>query len=68
MVGQALSDDDEMPFGKHKGKKMRDVPADYLDWLRDQSFVRYSWPKLYEYMRNNAGVIDKELEDREKPF
>jgi uncharacterized protein (DUF3820 family) len=22
-----------MPFGKHKGLKMEEVPADYLQWL-----------------------------------
>ncbi len=22
-----------MPFGKHKGMKMEEVPADYLQWL-----------------------------------
>lgn len=26
----------EMPFGKHKGKKLADVPADYLSWLTEQ--------------------------------
>lgn len=28
-----LEDDDEMPFGVHKGKKMKEVPASYLRWL-----------------------------------
>jgi hypothetical protein len=23
-----------MPFGKHKGKRLREVPRDYLEWLR----------------------------------
>lgn len=68
MFGESLTDEDEMPFGKHKGKKMRDVPAEYLDWLRDQAFVRYSWPKVYGYIRNNANVIDSELDEGEKPF
>jgi uncharacterized protein (DUF3820 family) len=25
-----------MPFGKHKGKRISELPADYLDWLRVQ--------------------------------
>jgi exodeoxyribonuclease X len=25
-----------MPFGKHKGKPLSDVPADYMDWLLDR--------------------------------
>ncbi len=24
-----------MPFGKHKGKTLDDVPLSYLEWLRD---------------------------------
>lgn len=28
-----LTDDDLMPNGLHKGKKMSDVPADYLLWV-----------------------------------
>ncbi|MHB8483657.1 MAG: putative quorum-sensing-regulated virulence factor [Nitrospiria bacterium] len=27
---------DIMPFGKHKGKKLSEVPLDYLQWLNDQ--------------------------------
>ena len=30
-----LRDIDSFPFGKHKGKRMQDVPAEYLDWLAD---------------------------------
>lgn len=65
MITPRMTDEDEMPFGKHKGKKMKDVPAEYLDWLRDQAFVQYSWPKLYRYIKDNDTVIDDELE---KPF
>ena len=28
-----LKDDSPMPFGKHKGTLMANVPADYLIWL-----------------------------------
>jgi uncharacterized protein (DUF3820 family) len=27
------ADETEMPFGKHKGKKLANVPAEYLLWL-----------------------------------
>lgn len=30
---EALKDTDPMPFGKHKGEPMQDVPARYLHWL-----------------------------------
>lgn len=25
----------EMPFGKHKGTELEDIPLDYLEWLVD---------------------------------
>lgn len=33
---RTFTHDDLMPFGKHKGKKLRDVPASYLLWWQDQ--------------------------------
>lgn len=30
---QPLSDTDPMPFGKHRGLPMQDVPTDYLHYL-----------------------------------
>lgn len=32
-----MKDEDLMPFGIHKGKKMIDVPADYLLWLLESN-------------------------------
>lgn len=32
---EELTDDSLMPFGKHKGERMGDVPAKYLIWLWD---------------------------------
>ena len=55
-----MTDDDEMPFGKHRGRAMRDVPAEYLDWLRDQDWVE-DWPQVAEYLRKNKAAIDAEL-------
>ena len=51
-----------MPWGQHKGKTMADVPADYLDWLRDQDWLS-TWPGLHGYIANNMSRIDKELEE-----
>ena len=33
MATKPLTDDCPMPWGKHKGKRMEDVPAKYLVWL-----------------------------------
>jgi hypothetical protein len=31
---------DHMPFGKHKGKPMSEVPLSYLNWLWNESDIR----------------------------
>lgn len=30
----------KMPFGKHKGKEIEDIPKQYLYWLNSQEWVR----------------------------
>jgi uncharacterized protein (DUF3820 family) len=30
----------EMPFGKHKGEKLEDVPTDYLEWALENCDLR----------------------------
>lgn len=35
MSESQVTDLSSMPFGAHKGKKMQDVPAQYLLWLYD---------------------------------
>ena len=69
MAIEKLTDDSPMPFGKHEGVKMRDVPASYLDWLRGQPWIK-SWPAVHAYIRRNEDVIDEELEDEDEdpPF
>lgn len=57
-----LSDSSPMPFGKYKGRKMKTVPAKYLDWLEDQEWIA-SWPQVLQYITQNRDVIDQELED-----
>lgn len=39
-----------IPFGKHKGEKLEDLPDDYLEWLVDNLE-----PEKY----NNAKVIEE---------
>lgn len=57
-----LDDSDPFPFGKHKGRPMEEVPASYLDWLRDQPWLG-DWPAVKEYIERNARIIDEELEE-----
>ena len=58
-----MTDQDKMMFGKHKGEKMEDVPASYLDWLIDQSWID-SWPAIKRYIEKNLEVIHMEMEER----
>lgn len=56
----ALTDEDIMPFGKHKGKRMADVPASYLAWLRGQNCENRA---VMGYIENSWEAIKKECPD-----
>lgn len=54
-------DDDKMPFGKHRGIPISDVPASYLHWLWGQRPM--SDKKLEAYIRNNLSSLKQEHPD-----
>lgn len=56
----ALEDDDLMPFGMHKDKRLQNVPAKYLLWLWDSNC---SHKELDNYLWNNLEVLCEECED-----
>lgn len=60
-----MTDDSLMPFGKHKGKKLGDVPASYLLWLYDQEGFVTKNPDLSGYIAKNMKHLEKETEDNE---
>jgi len=39
-----------MPWGIHVGKKMKDLPPDYLDYLRELKWI-HSWPQILGYIQ-----------------
>ena len=53
-----LHDDDEMPFGKHKGESLGAVPDDYWLWFLKQPWCD-DWPLLVRYANN---VVDDDAE------
>lgn len=62
-----LNDESPMPFGKHKGVKMANVPADYLLWVYEQ-IKRYAPNKMTlaqkdikTYVEDNLEVLKSEL-------
>lgn len=56
-----LTDQSPMPFGKHRGAKMEDVPASYLCWLYGQP--RHGHCDVREYIRENLVALAKEHPD-----
>lgn len=50
-----------MPFGKHKGERLIDVPSEYLDWLRGQAAIKFSHPALWDYIERSKKAIDQDL-------
>lgn len=54
------TDDTAMPFGKHKGTPLREVPPEYLMWLAEQDWLE-DWPSLEEYLIENEQAIQMDL-------
>jgi uncharacterized protein (DUF3820 family) len=60
-----LSDTDPMPFGKHKGKAMRDVPASYFRWLWNNGMKNKEgvYKNVCNYVHDNKSGLQSEDED-----
>jgi Putative quorum-sensing-regulated virulence factor len=59
-----LQDTDEMPFGKHRGVLMQDVPAAYFHWLWSNGMrneVKTS--TVADYIYRNLDALKKEYPD-----
>ena len=59
----AMDDSSLMPFGKHKGTKMANVPADYLIWLYDNGNC---FGDVRAYIADNLDVLKSEIALKEK--
>lgn len=56
-----------MPFGEHKDKPMKDVPAKYLLWLYDEIIIREEAGDILRYTeREVADYIEENLEALEE--
>lgn len=58
-----MTDEDKMPFGKHKGKRMADVPADYLLWLWDNGVHQEPGKPVHGYIKENFKQLEKLAKD-----
>ncbi len=68
VVGEnRLTDSDPMPFGKHKGIRMEDVPAKYLHWLWSKSDDplknQDKTSPVADYIKRNLELLKIEYED-----
>jgi uncharacterized protein (DUF3820 family) len=53
-----ITDESIMPFGKHKGKKMIDVPDEYLLWLLQEG---NTYGEMLEYLQDNEEVFKQTI-------
>lgn len=53
-----MEDTDIMPWGKYKGLKMQDVPAEYLLYLYENLLDKGS--DIYQYIVDNLDTIKKQ--------
>lgn len=51
-----------MPFGKHKGKMIGNIPAEYLLWLREELLIKCSpfAQPILEYLNDNLEALEYE--------
>ncbi len=59
-----MDDNSLMPFGKHKGTKLANVPGSYLVWLYENGDVlKYErFKDLRDYIRDNLDALNTENE------
>lgn len=62
-MSKQLSDTCLMPFGKHKGQPMQDVPASYLHWLWANGKSGDKLCPVADYIRRNVSVLEQEYPD-----
>lgn len=58
----SYNDKDKMPFGKHKGELLQDVPVSYLHWIY-HNINSGSNISLQHYIENNIDALKMENKD-----
>jgi len=59
-----LTDTDLMPFGKHKGIPLQDVPASYLFWLWTEAGKKSDkQDPIADYIRRNLDSLKMDYPD-----
>jgi len=55
-----MDDNSLMSFGKHRGKKLKNVPASYFLWLYEQEWADEQYHELLDYIENNLDSIEED--------
>lgn len=59
-----------MPFGKHKGKLLCDIPMEYLEWFKRKGFptgkLGMQLQTMYEIQLNGLEYLLKPLKEKYK--
>jgi uncharacterized protein (DUF3820 family) len=58
-----ITDESLMPFGMHKGKKLANVPPEYLIWISENFKINSD---LKKYIKENMDVLKTEVERKNK--
>lgn len=66
MPTEPWTDNTLMPWGVHKGKKLSELPASYLLWLYEQTWIK-DWPGLHAYLKKNEDLLMDERRDGSHP-
>lgn len=65
---EKFTDESLMPIGKHKGKKLGNVPVGWFEWFKhnNEGKTLYGdWKMLMDYINENWDVMEVELEREE---
>jgi exodeoxyribonuclease X len=49
-----------MPFGMHRGRKIKDLPSDYRKWLLDKAHIGKSLRMALEKLSSQGGFVSTE--------
>jgi hypothetical protein len=58
-----LTDESPMPFGAHKGEKMKDVDAGYLLYLWNIGVWNQKGRPVHEYIKNAMSALEMDAPD-----
>ena len=58
-----MTDESIMPFGKYKGEKLANVPAEYLLWLYENNKV---YGGIEKYIADNLDVLRMEINQKKQ--